>query len=240
MTRPGTNRIAKVSAAALVWAAASVIGAAPAPAAGAPRAPVVVLLRNHEARAAPSPRAAAIRLVLARRPLTGTRTVLPVLGHAEGPAGWPWVRVALPGRPNGGTGWIRARRTQARTTWWRLSVSLRARSVTVWRLGRVAHRYRAVVGAASTPTPMGRFFVEETMSLGPRDSGSPFALATSGRSDVLRRFDGGPGQIALHGRGNLWGPLGSASSHGCIRLSDRAITWLARHIGPGVSVRIGR
>jgi lipoprotein-anchoring transpeptidase ErfK/SrfK len=55
---------------------------------------------------------------------------------------------------------------------------------------------------------------------------------------VLQEFDGGPGQIALHGTDNLSGALGTAASNGCIRLSTRAITWLARRIGSGVPLTI--
>jgi lipoprotein-anchoring transpeptidase ErfK/SrfK len=44
-------------------------------------------------------------------------------------------------------------------------------------------------------------------------------LATSARSNVLQEFDGGPGQIALHGTDHLSGALGTAASHGCIRMA---------------------
>ncbi len=101
----------------------------------------------------------------------------------------------------------------------------------------------AVAGAVdtpSTPTPRGHFFVEEAVALGSGDAGTPFALATSARSFVLQEFAGGPGQIALHGTDNLPGALGTAVSHGCVRLSTGAITWLARHIGSGVSLTVGR
>jgi lipoprotein-anchoring transpeptidase ErfK/SrfK len=37
---------------------------------------------------------------------------------------------------------------------------------------------------------------------------------------------------------NLPGSLGTASSHGCIRLDTPDITWLAMHIGSGVPLRI--
>lgn len=107
----------------------------------------------------------------------------------------------------------------------------------VRRHGRLVRRFRAVVGAPSTPTPRGRFFVEEAVALAAQ-VGGPYALATSARSDVLQEFDGGPGQIALHGTNELAGALGHASSHGCIRLGTRAITWLAYRIGSGVGLTI--
>jgi len=39
---------------------------------------------------------------------------------------------------------------------------------------------------------------------------------------------------------HLGGVPGTAVSHGCIRLADRAIRWLAARIGSGVRVTITR
>jgi lipoprotein-anchoring transpeptidase ErfK/SrfK len=96
------------------------------------------------------------------------------------------------------------------------------------------------VGKPATPTPLGAFFVEEAVQLRSEDAGAPFALALSARSDVLQEFDGGPGQIALHGLSNVGGVLGTAVSHGCVRLADEATRWLVVRIGPGVPVTITR
>ena len=65
-----------------------------------------------------------------------------------------------------------------------------------------------------------------------------YALALSARSDVYTEFDGGPGQVAIHGRDLLGGTLGDAQSHGCVRLASASITWLAYRIRPGVPVTI--
>jgi lipoprotein-anchoring transpeptidase ErfK/SrfK len=200
---------------------------------------LVVLLHDHVARTSPSTRAHRIESVAARRPLTRVRTILPVLGHAVS-AGQSWVHVRLPGRPNGHDGWIPARRTRSTSTPWHIVVTLSTRRVVVYRYGHAERRFLAVVGKPSTPTPRGRFFVEEALSLSSRDAGGPFALATSARSRVLQEFAGGPGQIALHGTDNLSGALGTAASHGCIRLSARAITWLAKRIGAGVPLTVTR
>jgi lipoprotein-anchoring transpeptidase ErfK/SrfK len=72
----------------------------------------------------------------------------------------------------------------------------------------------------------------------PRQAGAPYALALSARSYVLQEFAGGPGQIALHGLGNVGGTMGTAVSKGCVRLENASITWLAERIGPGVPVTI--
>jgi lipoprotein-anchoring transpeptidase ErfK/SrfK len=95
-----------------------------------------------------------------------------------------------------------------------------------------------VVGKPTTPTPHGEFFVEESVQLRASDVGAPYALALSARSDVLQEFDGGPGQIALHGLANIGGTLGTAASHGCIRLDADMMRWLAARIGPGYPVTI--
>jgi lipoprotein-anchoring transpeptidase ErfK/SrfK len=56
---------------------------------------------------------------------------------------------------------------------------------------------------------------------------------------VLQEFDGGPGQIAVHGLSNVGGVPGTATSHGCVRLTDAAMRWLVVRIGPGTPVTIG-
>jgi lipoprotein-anchoring transpeptidase ErfK/SrfK len=228
--------VAVVAALALTGLGSALAGPA---AALAPKAqPLVVLLRAHVARSAPNAQAHRIEAVAGRRPLTQVPTILPVFGH--GGRGDSWLRVRLPGRPNGHVGWISTKGTRATETEWRILVSLSARRVTVVHSGRTVRRFRAVVGKPSTPTPRGSFFVEEALALSPDEAGSPYALATSARSDALQEFDGGPGQIALHGTRHLAGRPGTAVSHGCIRLNTRAITWLARRIGSGVPVTIGR
>ena len=236
---PFGSRRRGVAVLVAVVAAFAALPAASAGSAAAPQ-PLVALMHGHVARAGPSAHAGRVEFVPARRPLTRVRTVLPVLGEATSKTGGAWLRVLLPGRPNGHGGWISAKRTKRSSTEWRILVDLSARRVTVYRADRVRRQFRAVVGSPSTPTPRGRFFIEEALALSPYDAGGPFALATSARSYVLREFEGGPGQVALHGTANLSGAPGSAVSHGCIRLRTRAITWMARRIGGGVPLTIVR
>ena len=195
---------------------------------------LVTVLSAQTVRAAPAPNARAIASLPSETPLTEIRTVVPVL--ADGPGGW--IRVALPGRPNGHSGWIRSASTKATETAWRITVDLSLRSVTVFDLGRAVRTFRAVVGKPATPTPIGTFFVEEVVHLGRSDAGGPYALALSARSNVLQEFDGGPGQIAIHGRDNVGGTPGTAASHGCVRLADAAVLWLAGRVGAGTPVTV--
>jgi lipoprotein-anchoring transpeptidase ErfK/SrfK len=159
--------------------------------------------------------------------------VLPVLSHHGA-----WLRVRLPGRPNGHTGWIVRKATLHWATNWHLVVNRARRQVSVYRSGRFVRVFKAVVGKASTPTPAGEFFVEESVALRSSDVGAPFALALSARSEVLQEFDGGPGQIALHGLSNVGGVPGTAVSHGCVRLTNEVMRWLVVRIGPGTPVTI--
>jgi len=196
------------------------------------------LLVAHQAFTRPDPHAKQLRRVQPKRPITGERTVLPILATRTGTDGLKWLKVRLPGRPNSHTGWIRERKTRLSTTPWHIVVDTSTLHVTVYKSGRAVRVFEAVVGKLSTPTPKGQFFVEEDVALPSNAVGAPFALALSARSDVYSQFDGGPGQIALHGLDNVGGVLGTFASHGCVRLADATMRWLVIHIGPGVPVTI--
>ena len=141
-----------------------------------------------------------------------------------------WLRVVLPMRPNGSTGWIAADRTMLFATRWRLALDRAARRLTVWHDGHEVRRFTADVGAPATPTPAGRFSILWARRMVSNRALGPWILPISATSDVLRRFAGGPGRIALHGWSS-GGPFGRASSHGCARLADGSISWLVGTIG---------
>jgi len=230
-----------LSAAALGFLAVSWT-ASPAPAAAAPTVQptqeLAVILRGQTAMSRPDSRSARRAWVERLRPITEGRTVLPVIAHRTDKGGTRWLRVRLPGRPNNSSGWIRKARTARSETPWHVRLDLSERRPTVYRRGRVVRAFSAVIGKAATPTPLGRHFVEETVLLTTGQVGGPYALALSARSYVLQEFAGGPGQIAVHGVWNVGGTMGSAASHGCVRLDTAAISWLGERIGPGVPVTI--
>ncbi|MGZ6643812.1 MAG: L,D-transpeptidase [Solirubrobacteraceae bacterium] len=219
------------------------VQAAPAGAAVAAHQETVALLASATVRDGPAPDAKVVAQVPAKRPMTGARTVLPLLGQSIDSTGGSWLHVRLPGRALKGptppaSGWISAASTKTSATDWHIVVNRGARSVTAYRNGHEMRRYKAIVGKSSTPTPTGEFFVEENVRLPGGRPGAPFALATSARSKVFQEFEGGPGQIALHGLTNVGGTLGTAVSHGCVRLANRSISWLAARIKPGDPVTI--
>jgi hypothetical protein len=200
----------------------------------------VVLSYGHDAYREPHTDSQLLKVVSAHRPITGETTTLPVLAQTTDRHHRHWLKVMLPGRPNGSTGWIRQAGTHPSGTGWYIHVGLGARRVWIYDRGALIRSFPAVVGKPSTPTPTGRFFIEETVAMPVREAGGPFALALSARSDVLREFDGGPGQIAIHGRDLLGGTPGHAQSHGCIRLTTPDIDWLAARVAPGTPVTITR
>lgn len=182
------------------------------------------------------------------RPITTEATTLPVLQSITR-SGTRWLLVRLPGRPNSHTGWVRATHTWLHQLTWHLVVATGPRTasfssqrrVYVYNHGCLVRDWLVVVGKPSTPTPHGEFFVEEDVDEGAGAVGGPWALATSARSGIFREFDGGPGQIALHGMdGGLEATPGTAVSHGCVRLLDKDIIWLANRIDPGTPVTITR
>jgi lipoprotein-anchoring transpeptidase ErfK/SrfK len=226
-----------------VAALLAVLGPAPAPAGADPVARMYRLtqvMTPHGVRARPDGHAPVVEIVQPRRPITNERTILPVLARRRGKQGVMWLKVLLPGRPNSHTGWIKKPGTLGAITRWAIVIHLSERRVEVFHSGRLAESFHAVVGKPSTPTPRGRFFVEEWLQITPGAAGGPFALALSARSNVYQEFEGGPGQIALHGIYRIGGTPGTAVSHGCIRLESFAMNWLGTHIHGGVPVTITR
>jgi lipoprotein-anchoring transpeptidase ErfK/SrfK len=242
----GSGRSLRLTAVACgLTAAAVALGtAAPQAAAGGvvvkPTQELVALLTAHAVVSSPDEPSSSRITVQAFRPITGEPTVLPVTGQSTTADGAHWLRVMLPGRPNGSQGWIGQRGTRLTATAWHLVIDTAIRRVLVYRRGRLVRSFAAIVGKPTTPTPAGAFFVEESVRLPPGSPGAPFALALSARSDVLQDFAGGPGQIAIHGVANLGGTLGSAVSHGCVRIAGSSIAWLAARIGTGVPVSVQR
>lgn len=152
-----------------------------------------------------------------------------------------WLRVRLHGRPNSREGWIQDDSVKLISTAWRIEVSRKTKHLRVYRAGKPARTFRVVVGKAGTPTPSGLFAIADKLrQSNPNHFIGNWALPLTAHSNVLQRFDGGDGQIGLHGRGgaSLKDPLGIAASHGCVRLSNAAMNWIAEHVPTGTPVRI--
>ena len=133
-----------------------------------------------------------------------------------------WYRVQLPMKPNGITGFVRASDVRVAAVRTRIHVDLSARRVTLFRDGKRVLQSVAAIGSPATPTPLGRFYVNQRLI--PQDKSGPFgpgAVGISAFSEVLTGWaQGGP--IALHGTNQPWS-IGRAVSNGCIRLDNGVI-----------------
>ena len=225
----------------LVAAAALVLTAVPAHAA----TPAAV--------SAPTPKLAYTAKIVFKQPGRHVKLTLPT--HAAwggGPhvllvldtrdyKGKTWLRVALPDRPNGSSGWIREDFVRLKTTSWRVSVSRATHLVTVYKNGHKQRSFSSVIGAPATPTPRGLYAVYEKLAQpNPKGFLGPWALHLTAFSNVLLNYGGGPGRVAIHGRdgASLADPLGSDRSHGCIRIDDANVRWMARVVPLGTPVLI--
>lgn len=165
--------------------------------------------------------------------------LLVLAGAVQG--GRQWVKVLLPSRPDGSTGWVpRDKVVLGHTPYW-IQVSTGSRQVSVFRDGRRIRGFRAVVGAPATPTPHGLAAIyERDPQPDPHGFVGPWVMALTLLSHKLDHFEGGEGRVAIHGRdgASLLDPLGSARSHGCIRVADAEVRWMAAHVPAGTPVRV--
>ena len=173
-----------------------------------------------------------------RRNANGFPTVFGILAEiSDRTCRAVWYRVQLPLRPNGLTGFVRARDVRIGRVDTRIEVDLSARRIDVYRLGRRIRTVEAAVGASITPTPTGSYYVNQRLvASDPWGPFGPAALGISAFSPVLQDWvQGGP--IAIHGT-NDPGSIGQAASHGCLRVANDVLTWLFREIPAGTPVEI--
>ena len=149
-----------------------------------------------------------------------------------------WLQVRLGTRPNTASGWILASDVETERTATRIAISLRTRTLKVYRGNRVVLRTRVVIGKPSTPTPTGSFAVWDETPL--RSSiYSPYVLSLTAHSNVLKTFDGGEARVAIHGmNGALAVTPGTAQSNGCIRVPPPAMGRIAALVVTGTPVTI--
>jgi lipoprotein-anchoring transpeptidase ErfK/SrfK len=150
-----------------------------------------------------------------------------------------WYRVQLPIRPNGVTGFIRARTVEVGRVRTRILVDLSARKLTLFRRGRPVLRTTVAIGSRATPTPTGRYYVNQRLL--PEDPSGPYgpaALGVSAFSNVLTGWTQG-GPIGIHGTNEPWS-IGRAVSNGCIRLRNPVLKKLFGETRAGTPVIIRR
>ncbi|HVF07756.1 MAG TPA: L,D-transpeptidase [Actinomycetota bacterium] len=156
--------------------------------------------------------------------------------EAHAARGEAWYRVLLGAEPNGSNGWVRGSDVVFDRIRHRVVVDLSSRTLRHYREGELVHRFAVGIGAPSTPTTTGRFFV--WAHLDPRDPTGPYGsylLGLSGFSKVLTDWPGG-GRMAIHGTDDPDDP-GNRVSYGCARVFNPQMDRL-RTIPMGTTVLI--
>ncbi|NUO97768.1 MAG: L,D-transpeptidase, partial [Nonomuraea sp.] len=147
-----------------------------------------------------------------------------------------WLQVLLPIRPNGSKGWIRAADVTLAETSYRVEIDRGAFRFTVYDGDRPVRTGKVATGEAGTPTPPGRYFFTELVKpVGDGGAYGAYAFGLSGFSPVLKSFAGGPGQLAIHGTDKP-SAIGTRASHGCVRVGNDDITWMAKNLAIGTPV----
>jgi lipoprotein-anchoring transpeptidase ErfK/SrfK len=149
-----------------------------------------------------------------------------------------WLKVHLPIRPNGATGWVSVDQVTLSTTPYRLVVSMQKHRLDLFQDGQRKARYPVGVGKSTTPTPPGEYYLAELIQP-PNPNGvyGPYAFGLSAYSETLKTFAGGPGQLGLHGTDEP-DKVGTDVSHGCLRLKNAVITELATTLPLGTPIQI--
>jgi hypothetical protein len=240
------------SAAALLLLAAVILGSgcgggggggAPAETAATP-APVegraaafpqagMILRETIAVRAAPSRSARSIDVLRQFRP-DNRPTIVFAVGSVRDRSGGSWYRIHVPARTNALQGWIDAATVKLQTVHTRIVVDRSARTLKLYDRDGLRFQTKVAVGRPGTETPTGDFYVRAGFRATEPWLGA-YALETSAYSN-LSEWPGG-GIIGIHGtpQPEL---LGTAASHGCVRVSNAAALTLASLVPMGAAVSI--
>jgi lipoprotein-anchoring transpeptidase ErfK/SrfK len=126
-----------------------------------------------------------------------------------------WYEVEVPVKPNGSQGWVQASDVTVRQDPYYIRVYQSRFRLELYKGGVLQKAFTVAVGAPSTPTPYGHFFVWASQHIaGPPYTPGIFAL--SAFSTVLENWPGG-GRTGIHGWTDT-SIIGTRASHGCVRL----------------------
>jgi lipoprotein-anchoring transpeptidase ErfK/SrfK len=152
----------------------------------------------------------------------------------------PWLQVQLPVRPNGTTGWVPAAEMDLTTHPWRIEADLDAFALRVYRNDEQVWETTIGVARENAPTPGGLYYTTELLQ--PPDPDTvygTYAYGLSGFSETFYEFNGGQGQLGIHGT-NEPDLIGQRVSAGCIRMRNEDINYLVEQLRLplGVPVKI--
>jgi lipoprotein-anchoring transpeptidase ErfK/SrfK len=195
----------------------------------------VVSVPKMRVHAAPAPDARVLASWPEYRPEDFHPTPVLAVPARKGADAQLWYRIVVPGRPNGGRGWVRGTDVALANNSWQVVVFRGSRLLELWNGHKLVHRAKVAVGAPGMETPLGLYYVTFRFRPVKQPFLGTFAFATSAYSK-LSDWPGG-GIAGLHGTYQPW-LLGQAVSHGCVRMSNATADVLRDHIPVGTPVRI--
>jgi len=190
---------------------------------------VVARLRSSSVELRSAPESPRVLAVVRSRTEFGSATTLPVVSFRG-----RWLEVISTSLPNGVHGFVRTGQVWLRRDTLAIDVDLSGRLLRVWRHGAIVLRAPVAIGAAGSPTPIGRFGVTDKLTgLNPAAYGCCI-LALSGHQTHLPPGWTGGDRLAIHGGGGI----GTAASSGCLHASEANLRWLMRRVPLGTQVVI--
>ena len=162
------------------------------------------------------------------------RWLLPNPGPGHGPrtllvldSEQDWLRVSVPVRPNGTTGWVRVGDVSTATYRARIIVDLYRGRLEAWEDGALVAQGAIASGAEETPTPPGGFFVTEIQEhTDPATGGATWLIGTSAYSEAIDSTAEGDPAVAILAVGDA-AHLSQAISLGCVRIHPDVLERLA-------------
>lgn len=180
----------------------------------------------------PSDSAKVVTTLNTKTPLGSKTTLL-----AEETQG-DWVKVDLPIRPNGSTGWVKSSDVELRTNTTAVAVDRAHHKLQVVKDGDIVLESTVAIGSDENPTPTGTFYITDMVDTGaPNGAYGPFAFGLSGHSETLTEFAGGDGQLGIHGT-NEPASIGQSVSHGCVRVPNETVRQLVSIVPLGTPVTV--
>lgn len=175
------------------------------------------------------PRAGRIMARVGARTPFGSPTRLAVVQDRGG-----WVAVLSDVLGNGIQGYAQTAEVRLVRRPYVLEVDLSRRVLVVRRWGLVVRRVPVAIGAASSPTPIGRFSVTDELSdFYPSVYGCCVLALSAHQSRLPSGWTGGD-RVAIHGGGGI----GSAVSNGCLHASEPDLRYLMAAVPLGTLVVI--
>ncbi|MDP2711154.1 MAG: L,D-transpeptidase/peptidoglycan binding protein [Solirubrobacteraceae bacterium] len=127
-----------------------------------------------------------------------------------------------------------------------VTVSRDGKRARVFRRGELIETYTVAVGTTKYPTPTGRYVVQ-TMQVNPAwnvprsewagDLAGQTIPGGDPRNPLIARWIGFNGSVGFHGT-NSAGSLGTAASHGCVRMAPSDVISLYKQVKVGTPVLV--